>query len=481
MTAPNWKNHTIWTGDNLPIMRGINSESVDLIYLDPPFNSNQDYAAPIGSKAAGAAFKDTWTLDDVDRLWLLLLRDKDPVLYHVIEGARLVHGNGMASYLSMMAQRLNEMKRLLKPAGSIYLHCDPTASHYLKLLMDAVFSRSNFRSEIVWRRVNPTGRGSKRFANNVDQILYYVRGDSFSWNQPYRPHSKEYIEKFYRSIDSDGRRYTLGDLKGDGERSGNSGKPWRDIDPSKTGSHWAIPNRALPENVKSMPSQGKLDYLDKIGRIYWPKSGGMPRYKRYLDEMPGTAIDTLWDDIGNLQAHSKERVGYPTQKPVSLLERIIQASSNEGDTVFDPFCGCATACVAAERHHREWLGVDISEKAAELVQVRIRKEINLLHNFKPIHRTDQPYRTDLGKLSPPSAHKDLLYGKQSGQCGGCMVMFLKRNLTIDHIVPQKKGGTDHVENLWLLCGACNSSKGTESQAEFLKERVKRGESIEWLL
>ena len=147
---PNFKSRTIWTGDNLPIMRGLNSESVDLIYLDPPFNSNQDYAAPIGSKAAGAAFKDTWTLDDVDRLWLLLLRDKDPVLFHVIEGARLVHGKGMASYLSMMAQRLREMKRILKPTGSLYLHCDPTASHYLKLLMDAVFGKGSFRNEIIW-------------------------------------------------------------------------------------------------------------------------------------------------------------------------------------------------------------------------------------------------------------------------------------------------------------------------------------------
>ena len=149
--------------------------------------------------------------------------------------------------------------------------------------------------------------------------------------------------------------------------------------------------------------------------------------------------------------------------------------------VLDPFCGCATACVASERRHRKWVGIDISGKAAELVQVRVRKEINLLHNFKPIHRTDQPYRTDLGKLPPPSSYKDVLYEKQSGQCGGCMVMFHTRNLTLDHIVPKNDGGTDHVENLWLLCGACNSSKGTKSQAEFLKERVKRGESIEWLL
>ena len=150
MSKPNWKNHTLWTGDNLPIMRGLNSGCVDLVYLDPPFNSNRTYAAPIGSKAAGAAFKDYWTFDDVDRLWLLLLREKNPRMFQVIEAARLVHGKGMAAYLSMMAQRLGEIRRLLKPTGSVYLHCDPTASHYLKMLMDSVFGKSNFRNEIVW-------------------------------------------------------------------------------------------------------------------------------------------------------------------------------------------------------------------------------------------------------------------------------------------------------------------------------------------
>ena len=204
----------------------------------------------------------------------------------------------------------------------------------------------------------------------------------------------------------------------------------------------------------------------------------MPQYKKYLDESKGRTVTNDWGDIE--QAAGNEATGYPTQKPLALLERIVKASSNPGGVVLDPFAGCATACVAAERHGRQWLGIDISEKAAELVQVRIRKEIDLFHDFKPIHRTDQPQRTDLGKLPAPSVHKDLLYGKQSGQCGGCMVMFHKRNMTIDHIVPTHAGGTDHVENLWLLCQACNSSKGTKSQAEFLKERVKRGESIAWL-
>ena len=412
MSKTNWKNHTIWTGDNLPIMRGMNSESVDLIYLDPPFNSKRDYAAPIGSKAAGAAFKDTWTLDDVDRLWLLLLRDKDPVLFHVIEAARLAHGKGMAAYLSMMAQRLREMRRLLKPTGSIYLHCDPTASHYLKMLMDCIFGKANFKNEVVWSYRRWPSK-SRNFQTMHDVILFYANGDGHTFNVDYEPASPSYVKRF----------------------------------------------------------KGKTQVLD-------PET----RTRKITVDKPtkGLPQRDVWS-LSIIAGSAKERIGYPTQKPLTLLGRVIEASSNPGDLVLDPFAGCATACVAAERLGRQWVGVDISEKAAELVQVRIRKEVNLLHNFKPIHRTDQPYRTDLGKMPPPSSHKDLLYGKQSGQCGGCMVMFHKRNLTIDHIVPRADGGTDHVENLWLLCGACNSSKGTKSQAEFLKERVKRGESIEWLL
>ena len=461
---PNWKNHTIWTGDNLPIMRGMNSESVDLIYLDPPFNSNKNYAAPIGSDAAGAAFKDTWTLDDVDRLWLLLLRDKDPVLYHVIEGARLVHGNGMASYLSMMAQRLKELRRILEPTGSIYLHCDPTASHYLKMLLDAVFRTHQFRNEIIWQRTS-SHNDSRRWGGVHDTLIFYSKSDSFTWNPSFTTHDPAYVAKFYRHTDAQGR-YRLHEI-------------------IRTASMGERPNLAY-EYKGYTPQWGwrmvreKVEAIDRDNRIVWNPSG-RPYLKRYLHEQQGKPITDIVTDIPPLSGYAKERVGYPTQKPLKLLERIIKASSNEGDTVLDPFAGCATACVAAERLGRQWLGIDISEKAAELVQVRIRKEVNLFHNFKPIHRMDQPYRTDLGKLPPPSAHKDLLYGKQSGQCGGCMVMFPKRNLTMDHIVPQKKGGTDHVENLWLLCGACNSSKGTKSQAEFLKERVKRGESIEWLL
>ena len=184
-TLPNFADKTVWTGDNLDILRGMNSESVDLIYLDPPFNSSRNYAAPIGSKAAGAAFKDTWTLDDLNIAWMGLIADEQPAMYQVLQAAALTHGKGMQSYLCMMGVRLLEMRRVLKDTGSIYLHCDPTASHYLKLLMDAVFGQRNFRSEITWRRVNATGRGGRRFANNVDILLCYVNGEGFTWNRQF--------------------------------------------------------------------------------------------------------------------------------------------------------------------------------------------------------------------------------------------------------------------------------------------------------
>ena len=174
--SANWANRTMWTGDNLAIMRGMNSESVDLIYLDPPFNSNRDYSAPIGSAAAGAAFKDTWTLDDIDLAWHGEIAEQNPAVYEVINAAGVAHSSGMKSYLIMMAVRLLEMHRLLKDTGAIYLHCDPTASHYLKTLMDAIFSAGNFRNEIVWARTRGKGLNPTKYVQNCDRLLYYARG-----------------------------------------------------------------------------------------------------------------------------------------------------------------------------------------------------------------------------------------------------------------------------------------------------------------
>ncbi len=240
MGTPNWSNRTLWTGDNLDIMRGMNSESVDLIYLDQPFNSNRNYSAPIGSEAAGAAFKDTWTLSDVDEAWHGEIADREPTLYAIIDAAGLSYGKGMKSYLIMMAVRLLEMRRLLKDTGSIYLHCDPTASHYLKMLMDAVFGQRNFRNEVVWRRTK--GRSDAgRFGRVHDTILFYAQ-DGATWNPQHLPHDPAYIQRTYRNTDERGR-WRSADLTASGLRSGSSGEPWRGVDPGSVGNHWRTPTK----------------------------------------------------------------------------------------------------------------------------------------------------------------------------------------------------------------------------------------------
>ena len=462
MGDPNWVNRAIVTGDNLDILRKMNSESVDLIYLDPPFNSNRNYEAPIGSEAAGAAFKDTWTLSDLDRAWIGLIADIEPDLYQVVHASGLAHGKGMQSYLCMMAVRLTEMRRVLRSTGSIYLHCDPTASHYLKTLMDVVFGSQNFRSEIVWRRVNPTGRASRRMANNADHILNYAKTDMFVWHTTYTPHDPAYVKRNYRFKETDGRLYRLDNLKGAGTRNGSSGLSWRGVNPTDTGSHWAIPNHALPNPAKKLSSQEKLDILDDMGRIYWPPNGVMPAYKRYLDEMPGTPVDTIWNDFCGLQSQSKERVGYPTQKPLALLERIIKASSNEGDIVLDPFCGCATACVAAEKLNRQWIGIDLSAKAAELVVKRVKDYQGLFQDITHYPDVENfPQRDDiLGVKQSYSEMKHVLFGDQEGHCNLCGHPFGYKLLELDHVIPKSKGGPDHIENRQLLCPPCNKMKGT---------------------
>ena len=478
MARANFKNRTLWTGDNLDIMRGLNSETVDLIYLDPPFNSNRDYAAPIGSAAAGAAFKDTWTLDDVDLAWHGEIAEANPALYRVIDAARQAHGKGMQSYLIMMAVRLLELKRLLKPTGSIYLHCDPTASHYLKLLMDTVFGAKQFWANITWKRTS--AHNDRLFGSESDTILMYGGGKQ-NPSAVRVPLTEKNLKSKYRYRDGNGR-YRTGDLTGAGTSDGESGNAWRGFDPTAIGRHWAAPKTGayaqhletlLPGYLSISGVHARLAALDDAGMIHYSPKGGMPALKRYLPPDAGRIPGDLWTDIDVINARAKERRGYPTQKPLALLERIIKASSNEGDVVLDPFCGCATALVAAEKLGRKWIGVDLSEKAKELIQVRARKELGLF-SLRVVYRDDIPSRTDQGKLPHYRTHKQTLYGQQEGHCFGCRTLFDIRNLTIDHIVAQAKGGTDHIYNLQLLCGACNSMKGTKSQEEFLAALTREG-------
>ncbi len=374
-------------------MRGMNSHSVDLIYLDPPFNSKANYAAPIGSTAAGAEFKDTWTLQDVDITWLDLIEQKHSRVNRVIRAAMT---DSDKSYLIYMATRLLEMRRLLKSTGSIYLHCDPTMSHYLKLVMDAIFGRKQFRNEVIWS-YKTGGASQKRFSQKHDVILFYA--------------GKDHI-----------------------------------FNPQREKSYTKAKGR----------KPGVINYGGGTAEFFQDESG----------VYNWVFCRDVWD-ISYIGSTDPQRTGYPTQKPLALLRRIIRASSNSAQIVLDPFCGCATACIASEMENRQWVGIDISPKAADLVKMRMQKEIGLF--FQGTIRSDVPRRNDIGLIPRYNSpeNKNRLYGMQGGYCAACETHFEPRNLEVDHIIARSKGGTDHIENLQLLCGSCNRIKGNRGMEHLL--------------
>ena len=458
----NVQNRTLFIADNLEIMRGIDSETIDLIYLDPPFNTKKEYKAPIGSPAEGASFKDIWTDEDIEHEWHGEIAERNAELYDIIRASPVVYDASMKIYLTAMAVRLFEMQRILKPTGSIYIHCDPTASHYLKLVMDSLFGQNNFRNEIVWHYRRWTA-GNKHFQRMHDIILRYTKSDNFNFNVQFEPYG-DWIKKDYSHVNPDGKRWRWHTVKG-------------------------------------------------------------KRYKVYLeDENKGVKLNDVWQ-IPYLGSTAKERTGYPTQKPLKLIERIIKASSNEGDILLDPFCGCATACVAAEQLGRHWIGIDISPSAEIITKMRLQDEVddppyksNASGWFDPITdivvSEDPPVRTDppgpprqllLQDFFPRSlsaeysqeqlqvflSDKHRMYGNQEGKCNGCQYPLPFRNMTIDHIHPQSIianpshpdhhqipqsiiANPDHPDNLQLLCGACNSTKGNRSQEDLIDKLREDG-------
>jgi len=273
----------------------------------------------------------------------------------------------------MMANRLIELHRVLKPTGSLYLHCDPTASHYLKIVLDGVFGKDGFKNEVIWQRTAAHG-SARRWAPVHDIIHFVSKSDQYIWTNPSIPHHPNYISKHFRQTDKAGRRYQAISLTGAGKRNGESGQPWRGINPTNVGRHWAVPREILERaNLTGKTVQDRLDALDKAGLIYWPKDGdGTPRLIWYADELSGMAISDVWADVAPISAQAQERLGYPTQKPLALLERIISASSNEGDVVLDPFCGCGTAVHAAQKLGRKWIGIDITHLAIALIEKRLK-------------------------------------------------------------------------------------------------------------
>ena len=386
----------LYYGDCLTVMGDWPSNYVDLIYLDPPFNSNRRYNAIYRDETGRPlpdqinAFSDMWVLDaerlrDVQRMPILMrdagIDDSAVQLWKLWMNALRYTQPRLLAYLSYLTHRLAVMKTVLKSTGSIYLHCDPTASHYIKALMDAIYGHANFRNEIVWKRTS-AHNSARRWGPIHDAILFYTKSDNYTWNRTHQAYDDAYITSRYNNEDKNGK-WTSMALTGAGVRQGASGQSWRGVDPTDVGRHWAVPKRGLPPHFQrhsgwdGMSVPDKLSELDKAGLIYWPQKGNVPRFKRYLTASDGFPIQDIVLDVNAVSGN--EDMGYDTQKPLALLERIIKASSNPGDVVLDPFCGCASTVEAAERLGRRWIGIDIAIHAIKRVaRLRLNERLGLV-------------------------------------------------------------------------------------------------------
>ena len=368
--------NALYYGDNLQVLRDhVPSESVDLVYLDPPFNSNASYNVLFRertgeeSPAQIKAFTDTWEWTQETEYTFEVDIIQNPAVPSAVKDMitafrQFIGRNAMMAYLVMMAPRLVELHRVLKPTGSLYLHCDPTAGHYLKILLDAVFGNQNFRTEITWKRTSAhsdTRQGRRQHGRVHDLLLFYTKTDNWTWNPIHTDYDPEYVNNFYKHVEPEsGRKYRLDNLTGPGGAA--KGNPSYEV--MGVTRYWRY-------------SQERMAALIEQGRIVQTRPGAVPQYKRYLDEMPGVPLQDVWTDIPPIAAQARERLGYPTQKPESLLERIIQGSSNEDDVVLDPFCGCGTAVAAAQKLGRNWLGIDITHLAVALMKNRLKTAFNL--------------------------------------------------------------------------------------------------------
>jgi adenine specific DNA methylase Mod len=359
--------NTLYYGDNLDILRAqIKDESVALVYLDPQFNSKANYnvqfKAPTGEQSAAQieAFLDTWHWNEsAGKAFDEVMGSGNTEVAELLRSLQsILKENDMMAYLAMMAVRLLQLYRVLKPSGSLYLHCDTTASHYLKILLDGVFGTANFHSEITWKRSHAhsdSKQGRKGYGNISDVLLYYSKSETYVFNTIFMPYEQAYIDKYYRYRDPDGRRFWLDNLTGPG--GAGKGNPYYEV--MGVSRFWRY-------------SEEKMAQLIAKGRIIQNKPGNVPQYKRYLDEMPGLPLQNIWTDIDPVNMMAKERLGYPKQKPLPLLERILTVSSNEGDVVLDPFCGCGTAVHAAQKLRRNWVGIDITHLAISLIERRLK-------------------------------------------------------------------------------------------------------------
>lgn len=463
----------LFCGDNLEILREyIPDASVDLIYLDPPFNSNRNYnvlfrdESGIEADAQIIAFEDTWHWDrNARNTYENLLTETPDRISRMIEALRTIIGaNQMMAYLVMMTARLLELHRVLKPTGSLYLHCDATASHYLRIVLDTIFGVKNFRGQIIWKRTtgrSHTNKPMKRWGEMTDFILHYARSEAAPLQPVYRRNDPNYIEKFFRHIDDKGRRYRIDNLASPSKRP-NLMYEYKGYKPPENG--WAI-------------SKAVMEQWDKEERLHFPKSkSGRIQRKRYLDELAGEVVQNLWDDIPPVSAHAAERTGYPTQKPLALLERIIAASSQPGDLVLDPFCGCGTAIVAAQQLGRRWIGIDIThlaiamnrfrlhdrfDNAVQYEVVRVPKDLPTARELAKADRYQfQWWALSLIKARPAGGELDSKKGKKGADSGidGTLVFVDDADEKAKRVVIQVKSGAVKVGDIRDLKGVLEREK-----------------------
>ena len=471
----NVSNRTLFIGDNLEFLRGINSDSIDLIYMDPPRNSGEMLTAPAGSKAEGVFYQETWTLAHMSSWWLDEIALRHPDVHLAITYAKSLHGPEMGGYLTYLGIRLVELQRVMKPSGSIYLHTDPHSSHYLKTVMDALFGREHFRNEIVWKRPRSTA-GDKRWAWTHDSVLFYTGPRKYHWKRIFQPHSPDYWTRNYKHED-DGGQFYMTPLMSFGIKADDTGRPWREIDPAKMGKHWVPPvkylRKAHPKrkDLHLISAQEKLEMLDELGLIEW-SAGSIPRFKIYAEMTEGTTVEDTITLVEAAGQGSEEYTGWPGQKPEELLDLIIRASTwardgeDDGgnprrppDIVLDPFCGSGTACVVAERLGRRWIGAEMAPEAERVLRTRLSDEHPGAGDAELSVRSDPPERTDLRRQDDglnPFMAKFELYRRQRGRCLSCNHELPEHALVIDRVSKPYRRRPDTLANFQLLCHHCRS-------------------------
>ena len=470
MADPNWQNRTLFVADNIHILRGMNSESVDCIATDPPFNAKRVFNAPLGSRSAEQRFDDRWRWDEVTDEWHDLIASDHPAVKEIIEAAAVIEGgrvdhrtgkistgakNSIAAFLAYMAPRIVEMRRLLKPTGVLFLQCDTEANAYLRLLLDAVFGRARFINEITRRRTTAKGYPTRRLPNNSDTIFAYGKSQKWKWKPSHEPYDLTNLDEKtlaqYSKMEG-GRRYQLDNL----------------VHPE--GNRPNLTYEFLGVTRVWRWTRERMEAAYAAGRIVQTAPGRVPRFKRFLDEQPGRKRDDIWND-GDVGQPESNPIEWSTRKPVKLYQRWIECATDKGDIVLDPFAGCATTCVAAEKLERQWVGIDIDPVAEGVTMERLEGETGLNMATDPVKVRKSIKRSDIPYISDTKL-RQALWARQGRQCANpyCDSENLRAaDLELDHRIPKIRGGDNDSLNRIGLCGNCNTRKGQKAWGLFLDE------------